>query len=630
MPHIVVFNPDGKCAEVEEEASLLQAARSAGVPIDSECGGQGVCGKCKVRVLLGETGGGPGDQLSEQEIADGYVLACQAEVAGDVVVEVPVESQLGELQILMGLEEGLEPSTPLAEKIRLTLEEPSQEEPQSDLERLYRAIRAQSDVAGELGIDASPLRELPVAARQADWRLWAALGDLEHTSQVIALGPDEGSALPGYGLAIDVGTTTVVVQLIDLETGGLVEAEASLNQQISYGDDVISRIIASTEMKGGLAKLHDAIVATINSLIEEICQAQQMRAEDILGAACAGNTVMTHFLLGMDAAAIRRAPYVAGARRWPILRASDIGLAIHPGGLIYISPSVSSYVGGDIMAGVLATGVADSPQLSLFIDMGTNGEIVLGNSEWLVCCSCSAGPAFEGSGIEDGMYAGLGAIERFGYQPERDRSHYSTIAQARPRGICGSGLIDALAAMVETGVVDRAGHIDQSFASPRVRIRSDRPEFVLVWGSEIGREQDLALNEEDVQTLMRSKAAVYAATSLLLERMNLRPADLDRVLVAGAFGNYLDAENAVTVGLLPDIPLEKIRFVGNTSVAGARMALVSRASRQRLSEIAGQMTNLELSTEPDFMDYYVASLFLPHTDLSRFPSVAGRLEGGTS
>jgi uncharacterized 2Fe-2S/4Fe-4S cluster protein (DUF4445 family) len=355
-------------------------------------------------------------------------------------------------------------------------------------------------------------------------------------------------------------------------------------------------------------------------------QAHGVERERIIAAACAGNTVMTHLLLGIDATGIRREPYVPAVQIVPTLWAGDLELALHPRAPVYLAPCVSSYVGGDITAGVLATGIAESPRLTLFIDMGTNGEMVVGNEEWLMCCSCSAGPAFEGSGVAYGMYATVGAIERLRYDPDTDSVEYMTIGEAKPRGICGSGLVDALATLLRAGAIDRAGRIDLGFPSRRVRVRDERPEFVFVWGEDVGRADDISLGEDGIKNLIRSKSAVYAGAETLLESLGLRAENLDQILVAGAFGNYLDAESAVTIGLLPDMPLDRIRFVGNTAVAGARQGLLDRDARHEMEGLARRMTSLELSVVPGYMDRYVSGLFLPHTDLRRFPSVANKLE----
>ncbi len=634
---IVVFQPDGLCVEVESGKTILQAAQEAGVAIDSACGGQGACGKCKVTVSLGRPGGQPGDLLSEEEIAQGAVLACQALVEDDLVVEIPLESQRGELRILMnhGLldEAPAGPDVPLAERLSLQLDLPDNRLALSDEEHLLQALHAtRGERFSTFNLDLPALRALPHAARQGEWNLDALLGDFDGRGVVFGVSGlqprNTTQQRPSYGLAVDLGTTTVVVHLIDLSTAGFLHAAASLNDQVPYGADVISRIIFTEEEPDGLATLRDAARATINRCLRQLADRQGISPDDIIAAACVGNTVMTHLLLGIEPNAIRREPYVPAFSALPTLRAADAGLDIHPAAPVYLAPCVSSYVGGDITAGVLAAGLAELPRLTLFIDMGTNGELVVGNRDWLMCCSCSAGPAFEASGVEYGMYATVGAMERVSYHPETDRVEYVTIGDARPRGICGSGLVDALATLVRTGVLDRAGRINLGFPSRRVRVRNERPEFVLVWGEEVGRADDISLGEDAIQNLIRSKSAVYAGAQTLLEAVGLQANQLEQILVAGAFGNYLDAESAVTIGLLPDVPLERIRFVGNTAVAGARLALLSRQARRRLEELAGRMTNLELSIVPGYMERYVSGLFLPHTDLELFPSVAQKVAAG--
>jgi uncharacterized 2Fe-2S/4Fe-4S cluster protein (DUF4445 family) len=633
--HIVVFQPDGVCVEAGAGQSLLEVARGAGVAIDSACGGQGACGKCKVSITLGRTGGEPGDLLSREEVEAGTVLACQATVTDDLVVEIPPESQRGELQILMAEmqveEAGGERGVALAERASLELAPPKEEETAGDGERLLEALsQSRGEHFSRFEVDLGAMRSLPLAAREGNWQVDALVGDFEGRGRVFGVYPGGGETTPeerrSYGVAVDVGTTTVVVHLIDLETAGFLDACAALNEQISQGEDVISRIIYTQEHEGGLDELRDDVRHTINRCVSELTEERGIAREQVIGAACVGNTVMTHLLLGIDPAAIRRDPYVPAVRSMPVLRGAEVGLAIHPAAPVYLAPCVSSYVGGDVTAGVLATGMGELPRLTLFIDLGTNGEMVVGSEEWLMCCSCSAGPAFEGSGVEYGMYATIGAMERVSYDPHTDTVDYMTIGNARPRGICGSGLVDALATMLRAGVIDRAGRVNLGFPSPRVRVREERPEFVLVWGEEVGRADDISLGEDGIQNLIRSKSAVYAGATTLLESVGLRTEEVEAILVAGAFGNYLDAENAVMIGLLPDVPLDRIRFVGNTAVAGARLTLLSRRARQGAEELARRMTNFELSTVPRYMESYVSGLFLPHTDLGQFRSVAEKLE----
>jgi len=627
--HIVVFQPDGACVEVESGATILEVANRAGVALDSACGGQGTCGKCRVIVALGRPGGRPSDLLSREELERGVVLACQARVEDDLVVEIPPESQRSELQILIDQgaveTEATEADVPLAERLGVRLQPPLAEEREGDRERLLQAVsRAHGDRFAEVDLDLDALRALPVLAREENWQFDALVGDLDGRGQVFGL--DSSTGARAYGLAVDIGTTTVVIHLIDLATAGFVDACASLNDQIGRGEDVISRIIYAQEHEAGLSELRAAVLATINRCIGQVCEQQGISAGQIVAAACVGNTVMAHLLLGVDPAAIRREPYVPALRSLPALPAREVGLDISSRAPVYLGPCVGSCVGGDVTAGVLATGMADSPRLSLLIDLGTNGEMVIGNQDWLMCCSCSAGPAFEGSGLEYGMYATVGAIERLSYDREADAVEYLTIGGGKPRGVCGSGLVDALATLLRGGVIDRAGRIDLGFPSPRVRVRRERPEFVLVWGEEVGRADDISLGEDDIQNLIRSKAAVYAGAETLLQGLGLDPSHIDRIFVAGAFGNYLDAENAVMIGMLPDVPLDRIRFVGNSAVAGARLSLLARSARERMEELARQMTNFELSMVPGYMDRYVSSLFLPHTDLKLFPSVAEKLE----
>ena len=653
MDYIVVFYPEGKVLEVPEGTTLLEAARQAGVWLDSACGGEGSCGKCKVIVRLGSPHGEaspPAGGLTPQERAEGYVRACQSRVQGDLVVEVPTSSQLGEVKVLSGdIEAEVEKAFPLVDKVCVQLPDARQTPGQSDLERLQAQVLEQRPDLEALSADLEAVRDLPAAARAQGGHVCAALADMEANgrgfsrsracagsgepapgaARIIAVEP--GSRAPVcYGVAVDVGTTTIAAHLMDLQAGQAVSVRGCLNEQIAYGADVISRMVWVEENTDGPGRMQQAVVSTINRLIGQLVVEQGITTEDIYGVACAGNTVMTHFLLGLETAHIRRDPYVPAARAFPIARARDLGLAANPRAPVYCLPCISSYVGGDIAAGVLSTGLADVDQTWMLVDMGTNGEMVIGNREWMVCCSCSAGPAFEGSGIAYGMHASLGAIERAHYDPTADAFSYATIGRVKPRGICGSGLIDALATLLRAGVIDRAGKINLGFASPRVRVRGDQPEFVLVWGHEVGREDDISLCEADIRNLVRAKAAVFAGIAVLLKNLNMAAEALDRILVAGAFGNYLDAENAVTLGLLPDLPLEKIRFVGNSSVAGARMALLSREARRKAELIARAMTNFELSAVSAFMEHYVAGLFLPHTDLSLFPSVASKLRARVS
>ncbi len=634
MKHIVVFDPEGKVAEASEGESLLGVATHAGVTIDSACGGQGTCGRCRVRILLGEVELESPGPLSAEDLQENYVLACQAKVKADVVVEVPITSQLTAFQILQNqtalLAEGMEGeqavARALATSLTVDLPPPTLDSPLSHVARLRQQLTAADKALDGVQLRLAALKQLPGAIRGGGGRLDVTIGDFDEAFQIIDI--SEGNTPSSrYGIAVDVGTTTLVTHLVDLSTGAVMDMAGSHNEQIQYGDDVISRIVWTQEAgEDGPRVMRDAVLHALNKLFRELHERNALSPEDVFAVVLAGNTVMTHFLLGVDASSIRREPYVPVARRFPTLRAEEVGLDAHPDAPVFVQPAVAGYVGGDITSGVLATGLAEQTDVSLLIDIGTNGEIVLGNREWLVTCSCSAGPAFEGVGIQYGMRATRGAIERVTYDPATDNLDLRVIGNTRPRGICGSGLLDLLATLFRSGILERSGRLNTSAPTKRIRDGAEGPEFVLAWGAEMGREEDITIQEADIENLIRSKAAVFAGTSILIESVGLTPQDVQHIYIAGAFGNYLDIPNAVLIGLLPDVPLERMRFVGNTSVAGARRALLSQEARRRVQEIARSMTYFELSMDNRFMERYVAGMFLPHTDLSLFPNVAKELE----
>jgi len=609
--YTVTFLPERVVGATEPGRTVLEVAVAAGVGLASVCGGQGTCGKCRVIVLDPELG------------EDREALACQLVVDRDLTIEVPPETQVRDSRILTQAALGTALTvgeTPLALRVPLKVTSPDSARHEADAERLLRALRQR--LGGQFqdyALDLPALRALPMLGRSQGWRFDALVGDFDGLGRVIGLEPSSGATT--YGLAIDLGTTTIVAGLFDLTTGRVVSTHAHLNEQTTYGADVISRILYAQEGEEGLTELRDAARNTIAHCVRAVLRAESLTPDDAVAAVIVGNTVMTHLLLGVDPANIRREPYVPAMRTVPTLRAADLGLPIRPGAPVYLAPCVASYVGGDITAGALAAAVTDSPQLTLFIDLGTNGEAVVARDEWAVCCSCSAGPAFEGSGLDHGMYAASGAVEQVVYHRDTDTVDYRVIGDEAPRGICGSGYVDALAELLRAGVLDRSGRIDPSFPSPRVRLRNEIPEFVLIWGRELGREGDISIGQDDIQTLIRSKAAVYAGVATLLDSLNLQVSKIERLFIAGGFGNYLDADNAVTIGLLPDLPRDRIHFAGNTALAGAAMALLDREARRRVESIAARMTNFELSAVPSYMERYVSGLFLPHTDLSLFPSV---------
>jgi uncharacterized 2Fe-2S/4Fe-4S cluster protein (DUF4445 family) len=441
-------------------------------------------------------------------------------------------------------------------------------------------------------------------------------------------------------LAFDIGTTTVYGQLVDLNTGKVVAEAGDYNAQISYGEDVISRIVYAEKPKG-LEMMHDLVTGTMNDLITRLLKSSRPPVpesesadkgyceipigwDEINSITIAANTTMTHLFLKLEPDNIRRAPYIPVSTFFPPFRASDLGLKLPSHAVALMYPAISSYVGGDIVAGVMGSGMHRTELITLFIDIGTNAEIVIGNKEWMVCAACSAGPAFEGGGITHGMRAAEGAIEDFSINPQSYEPMNITIGQKPPVGICGSGLLIIVATLFENGVLNQSGKFNK-VATDRVRQGKSGLEYVLVWKENAGVDHDIVINEVDIENFIRAKAAIFAGTKTLIEEVGLHVSDLEQIILAGAFGSYIDIDCAITVGLLPEVDPNKIMYVGNGSLMGARMSELSNHIRKDVVEVVRKMTSFELSEVASFKDQYVASIFLPHTDMGLFPGLQKRL-----
>jgi len=629
----VRFEPTGIQTVVPLGATLLEAARRAGVYLTSICGGDGYCGKCRVIVERGDVECPPTSLLTPKDLREGVVLACQARVRSDLVVTVPREHTLDTRRIVLDTDahrfsrlageevaEAVFPFDPLVRRLHLRMDPPTEQDQTADHERLYLAIRRGLD-APHMQTGLRILQQLPHTLQAARYDVTALVAHRGAVTEVVDVEPGDTTRCH-YAAAVDLGTTTVVAHLLDLASATLVDAEATYNSQMHFGDDYIRRIIYAEE-HDAFDEMQRRIVADVNGLLETMAQRQGIELGCIAAVVCAGNTAMTHFLLRLDPRRIRRSPYVPTAAWIPPVRAAEAGIRINKRGLLYCLPAVGAYVGSDIVAGVLATGLDRTERPRLFLDIGTNGEVVLAGEGWMVCASSSAGPAFEGSGIRHGMRAAPGAIERMWAEAD-GRLAWRTIGDGPPRGLCGSGLLDCLAAMLQAGLIDRTGRFTPRGAhDPRFREGPDGAEFVIVPAAD-GRDP-VVITQADVANLIRSKAGIHAAIEILLAMTDTDPADLEAVYVAGGFGYHLDVTSAVTVGLLPDIDPERVHFVGNTSIAGAKMVLQSRAAYAQAEQIAGRMTYVELMHHPDYMDAFVQANFLPHTDIARFPSVARRL-----
>jgi uncharacterized 2Fe-2S/4Fe-4S cluster protein (DUF4445 family) len=503
----------------------------------------------------------------------------------------------------------------------------------TDWDRLLRELSRKHQIR-DVTADLSEMRTMARDLRDAEWNVTTVLdmGDPEIND---CAQPRLIDLLPGdqtdrcFGVAIDIGTTTNVIYLVDLLTGRVVDHASAYNGQIQAGEDVISRIVFS-QKSGGLSRLQKLVLKTLNGLLEELTSRNQIPPRQISKAVVSGNTTMIQLFLALDPKHIREMPFIPTISQPLPVTAEEIGLNINREATVDCLPVVGAYVGADITAGILASGMYDTDKLTLFIDVGTNGEIVLGNRDWLITCACSAGPAFEGSGVRHGMRATAGAIEEIWIDPRTYEPTVQTIGGMPARGICGSGMIGLLAEMFVTGIVDKGGKIQRDLDTPRVRVGDHGGEYVVVWASQAGIGTDIVINEVDIENLLRTKGAIYAGFSVLVQSVGVQLADVEQVFIAGAFGQYINVEKAIQIGLLPDMPWNRFQYLGNTSVLGAFYSLVSRPMRREVIEIAKKMTYLELSADNTFYDQFMSALFLPHTDITSFPSVMRVLEESTT
>ncbi|MBL8025735.1 MAG: DUF4445 domain-containing protein [Fibrobacteres bacterium] len=632
MP-IVTFQPIGKSVSASAGTLLIDCAKTAGVSIDAPCGGKGACGKCMVRVKQGNVDSQSLGTLSKEMVADGYVLACKAVLLDeDVTIETPertgwdggkfAESLDEECLIRRELMPSIWEFDPLAIKWMIQVPPAELEDGLSDFDRFSRAIQKEWGPF-EVVCSINVLRGLAETLRIDNGRVTVSLVYGDKRLNVLRVEPSD-STLRNFGIAVDIGTTTIAVQLVSLEMGKIVATQSDYNGQITCGLDVISRINYA-RLPERREELRALVLKTINGLIKKTTSAKGVSPLEICNAVISGNTTMIHLLLGLNPEYIRLDPYTPTILKSLYLTAAEVGVDINPDSWICLSPCVGSYVGGDITAGILCTDLAtDSEEVNLFIDIGTNGEIVLGNRDFLMSCACSAGPAFEGGGIDCGMRAALGAIERVEVDPITGLSKCWTVGGTTPQGICGSGIIALVADLFMTGWIDSAGKLNRSKPSPAIEISGRNAYYVLVPAEKSGTGKALRITETDIENIIRTKAAIYSACALMLKQVDMTFNDIACIYIAGGFGRFLDLDKATILGLIPDLPREKFKYIGNASLMGSYMTLVSRNYYQKQIELANRMAYIDLSSDPTYMDQYMAALFLPHTEASLFPTVKPR------
>ena len=609
--HRVMLEPLGRTLFVPDGQTLMEAARDAGIHLNAPCGGAGTCGGCRVEIP--ESPPEPSENclrvLAGEEIERNLRLACQVRVRGDMRVVVPDETLLGDQVIL---EEGAEREIPLepnVRKVAVRLPRPAVADQRADADRLLDGL-ADAGLP-DLRVDTRTIRDVPARLRSLDYHPAAVIiGD-----EVVYL-DRPGTCDACYGLAVDIGTTTVVGYLVNLVTGKVAAVASRTNPQAAYGDDVIARIEYCTREKNGLRVLHGLLASALNGILDEVCRRGEIKRGSVYEATIVGNTTMNHLALGLPVESIALAPFVAASASAHSVPAREVGLKIHPRGRVYTAPLIGSFVGADTVAVILATGMHESDRLRLAIDIGTNGEIVLGTRERLLASSTAAGPAFEGARIRYGMRAAAGAIDRVEFL-DGGRLAIHTIGGAAPLGLCGTGLIDAVAALLEAGVILPSGLMRsaaelaerQSPLADRVVGADGETAFLLAAKAEAGGGHPVLLTQRDVREVQLAKGAIAAGVETLLEMCGAKPDDIEEVLLAGAFGNKIRPERARAVGLIPPIDLGKVHFVGNAAGVGAKMLLVNRSLRRTADDVARGVEHVELSCRPDFQMRFAEAMF---------------------
>ena len=634
MPeYTVVFAPLERTVSVPRGTTLLEAAGKIRITIDSACGGDGICGRCKMIVRKGSVGGDVTGRLTREQIRQGFVLACQATVESDLLIEIPEETRAVEKIVIdkdawrfradgPAVREKEFAKSPVTTRVLLKMDPPTLENNVADCQRIQMWVQRLAGISSmQTGL--KTIRRMPDILRENDFTVTATLGWRRGVAEVMDIEGGDTSAKNVMAI-VDVGTSTIVVHLVDAVEMNTIGTQACFNSQATYGMEVTTRMIAAE--KRGPERLQRLVVEDINGLIFSLAAEHDVNLKDITAVVCAGNTAMMHFLLGLATNNIRRAPYIAVTVEPPPFRAAEVGIKINPRGLLFVIPGTGGWVGGDLTAGILATGLYEMDGIGMLIDVGTNGEIILGNKEWLIACSASAGPALEAAGVECGMMARQGAIEKV--YIENGQIRYEVIGGGQPEGICGSGIIDLVAVLLAGGVIDRSGKFIRQ-SKPRVRFKKGSGRYILAEKSETLRGKAISIFQDDIDNVITAKAAIFAAAKIMLDRLDLKFSDVDKVMIAGGFGSYISLGSATAIGLLPDLPAAETLYVGNTSIGGAKLAALSGEARGVLREIVNRTTYYDLMGTDDYVDQFKQAMFLPHTNIELFPSAAEQAVGNS-
>ncbi|MCC6013288.1 MAG: ASKHA domain-containing protein [Candidatus Verstraetearchaeota archaeon] len=620
MEYEVKFLPDGKRITIEEGNTVLSAAIKGNIDISAICGGKGLCGKCIVEVIEGRTNP-PTDHEKRrlgEKISKGFRLACQLKVHDNIVVNIPEQSRTGRQRLVIM---GVEPPSrlnPNVKKIYLEITPPSLNDPRGDDVRVLDILSKLN--IGNITINYEVTRKMPKILRESNWKVtFTILGN-----EIIDI--EAGNTVDKcYGVAIDIGTTKLALFIVDLNDGTVIFSDGIMNPQIKYGEDVISRIQYASQSEDALREIQKTIIDGINSLIEKGIRETNIMRNNIYEVVVVGNTAMHHLFLGLNVKWLGLSPYAPVIGKGYYTRAKNIGVNINPIGGIYTLPNVAGFVGADAIADILASRIHEKEKLTLLMDVGTNTEVILGNKYGLWCCSTASGPAFEGAHIKFGMRAASGAIERVRIKENFD-VEYVTIDNEKPRGICGSGIIDAIAEMLRTGVIDTSGRIILQ-NHKRIREGENGKEFIIAFKEETAnKEEDIVITQDDIREIQKAKAAMYAGYMTLMRKAGFKKEELSEIIIAGAFGSYIDPSSARLIGMIPELPISKISFLGNTAGSGARLCLKSIDYRKEAEEVVKKMKYVELAAEPIFEEEYINAMYMPNSDLESFPEVVASIK----
>ena len=626
--YLVIFQPSGRRGYIDEGKTVKEASQELGVDIEGICGDKATCGKCKIRLEegffekygldsrmehLSPIGKAEREFFNTRQEREGYRLACQAHIRGDIVVFIPEESRAGKQIVRKGATERSIDLKPAVRKYYVEIPSATLDDPLGDWERLQAELDKSFDL-DNLTIDYQTLLSLQKVIRQGSWKVTVSVW---RDREVIEIEP--GLVAGSYGLAVDIGTTTVAGYLCDLTSGEVVATESMMNPQVSYGEDVMSRITYTVTNKDGLAHMNQAIIKGLNQIAGRAAARAGIKRQDIVDMTIVGNTCMHHIFLNIDPQYIGRSPFPPSLHHSLDIKARDLGLKVSPGAYVHVLPIEAGFVGADNIGVLIAEEPYNQDNMALIIDIGTNGELVLGNRNKLVSSSCATGPAFEGAHIKHGMRAAPGAIEKIEIDPDSREVRFKVIGKADwntdldvvdAKGICGSGIIDAIAQMFKAGILQQNGRFNTNLETPRWRITDDGPEFVIAWADETSIGQDIVVCQQDVRAVQLAKGAMYAGAKIMMRRLGVEK--LDKVILAGAFGSYIDKESAATMGLFPDCALENVYAVGNAAGDGARIALLNVDKRREADEIARKVEYIELTVEPNFGKIFSQAMWFPH------------------